>query len=53
MKLISTFPNCRHDHSSNPSEAERTAAVEIMDKALKVITYNKTTVQRGNKRKIG
>jgi hypothetical protein len=48
-----TFPNCRHDHSSNPSEAERTAAVEMMEKALKVITDNKTTGQRGNKRKIG
>jgi hypothetical protein len=28
------------------------AAVEMMEKALKVITDNKTTGQRGNKRKI-
>jgi hypothetical protein len=48
-----TFVNCRHDHSSNPSEAERTAAVEMMEKALKAITDNKTTCQRGNTRKIG
>jgi hypothetical protein len=29
-----TFANCRHDHSSNPTKGERTAAVEMVEKAI-------------------